>query len=902
MAVVSPMPAIPQQINPIRYPNIEISRMMASRNEIVEEAPVRMIEDRIYVTVGKEVKESKYTLSWALHNSGGRKVCILHVHQPAQMIPMMGTKFPVSRLEHHQVRSYRETERENMQKLLNEYSIMCEQAGVRAEILHIEMDSIEKGIVELISKHCIRRLVMGAAAYSRYSKKMTELKSKKAIYVRLQAPVSCHIWFICKGNLVHTRQGRLEVASPSLHATPITETGQSSSLQSPSVIERQKDQLGPDYRRVSSDVHGMKSLTLGPDYRRVSSDVHGMKGLTFSSSDSTGGVSPHSRLNAEGSSDESDGISRRSPSLGSRFSSCSSSEVVNDLSSFGRTEGSENELELRALPHLEEDQRHSSSPSVLAGILDGEFYDQLEQTMAEAENSKREAFEESIRRRKAEKDAIEAIRRAKASEILHYEEMRKRKEIEEAVARGKEELEMMKQQANEVMEELRTALEQKSLLESQIANSNQMVQELEQKMFSAVELLQNYKKERDQFQVERDNALSVAEDLRKKQAEEASSTIVPRFFSEFSLSEIEEATCNFDPSLKVGEGGYGSIYKGCLRHTQVAIKMLHPNSLQGPSEFQQEVDVLSKLRHPNLVTLIGACPDAWALIYEYLPNGSLEDRLNCRENTPPLSWQTRIRIAAELCNVLIFLHSCNPHSIVHGDLKPANILLDANFVSKLSDFGICRVLSCNESSSNHTTLCCRTDPKGTFAYMDPEFLSTGELTSKSDVYSFGIILLRLLTGRPALGITKEVQYALDKGNLKNLLDPTAGDWPFVQAKQLAHLAVRCCEMNRKSRPDFATEVWRILEAMRVSCGASSFRLGSEEHREIPSYFICPIFQEVMQDPHVAADGFTYEAEALRGWLDSGHDTSPMTNLKLAHTNLVPNHALRSAIQEWLPQP
>lgn len=251
---------------------------------------------------------------------------------------------------------------------------------------------------------------------------------------------------------------------------------------------------------------------------------------------------------------------------------------------------------------------------------------------------------------------------------------------------------------------------------------------------------------------------------------------------------------------------------------------------------------MSKLRHPNIVTLIGACPEVWALIYEYLPNGSLEDRLNCKNNTPPLSWKTRILIAAELCSALTFLHSCRPQGIIHGDLKPANILLDANFVSKLSDFGICRQLHKDGFSENNTTLCCRTDPKGTFIYIDPEFLATGELTSKSDVYSFGIILLRLLTGKPALGIIKEVQYALDKGNLKDLLDPTAGDWPFVQAKQLAHLALSCSDTNRRSRPDLASEVWRVLEAMKVSCGATSLGIGSEERSHIPAYFVCPIFQ------------------------------------------------------------
>lgn len=267
--------------------------------------------------------------------------------------------------------------------------------------------------------------------------------------------------------------------------------------------------------------------------------------------------------------------------------------------------------------------------------------------------------------------------------------------------------------------------------------------------------------------------------------------------------------------------------------------------------FVFQVDVLSKLRHPNLVILIGACPDAWALIYEYLSNGSLEDRLSCKDNSPPLPWQIRIRIAAELCSALIFLHSCQPNNIVHGDLKPANVLLDANFVCKLSDFGICRLLSHDQSSSDNSTEFWRTDPKGTFAYMDPELLSTGELTPKSDVYSFGIILLRLLTGRSALGITKEVQYALDVGNLKALLDPLAGDWPFVQAEQLARLALRCCEMNRRSRPDLVSDVWRVLEPMRASCGgSSSFRLGPGEHCQPPPYFICPIFQVGSSVPNI----------------------------------------------------
>ncbi|GMY09245.1 U-box domain-containing protein 33-like isoform X1 [Fagus crenata] len=633
MAMVSTVPAITHRADSIRVHDIGVSRSTSNRQEIEEEPVARMIDDKIYVAVGKEVKESKSTVVWALQNSGGKKVCIILVHSPAQMIPLMGAKFRASSLKEQEVRAYREIEKQNMQKILNEYLLMCRVMGVRAEKLFIEMDCIEKGIVELVRQHGIKKLVMGAAADKHHSRRMMDLKSKKAIYVRQQAPASCHIQFVCKGHLIHTREGNshgadVEVASPLLPVSPNSETGQSS-------------QLGP------------RSITMGPTtfvaltnpaqdlLRRVISANNEKLGgnRTYVSAVNTEGLSaPSSRLDADGDSSESDGLSGSSPQ-GSVYSYFYNEVPL--LPHVG-SEGSENGLE----PQSKEDLHRSSPPSVLDGSIDDALYDQLEQAMAEARNARREAFQETVKRGKAEKDAIDAIRRAKASENFYVEALKQRKENQEALAKEKEQLEKMKNQCDEVKEELQIAQDQKSSLERQIAVSEQMVKELEQKIISAVELLQNYKREREELQTERDNALKEAEELRKKQGE-ASSTHMPQFFSDFSFSELEEATQNFDPSLNIGEGGYGNIYKGVLRHTQVAIKMLHSHSLQGPSEYQQE--------------------------------------------------------------------------------------------------------------------------------------------------------------------------------------------------------------------------------------------------------------EVMQDPHVAADGFTYEAEALRGWLDSGHDTSPMTNVKLEHCNLVPNHALRSAIQEWLQQ-
>jgi serine/threonine protein kinase len=313
------------------------------------------------------------------------------------------------------------------------------------------------------------------------------------------------------------------------------------------------------------------------------------------------------------------------------------------------------------------------------------------------------------------------------------------------------------------------------------------------------------------------------------------------------------------------------------------------------------VEILSRVRHPNLVTLIGACKDAQALVYEYMPNGSLDDRLACKDNSKPLSWQLRTRIASNICSALIFLHSNKPHSIVHSDLKASNILLDGNNVAKLSGFGVSQILT--DQFKATTTLYRYTHPKGSFVYIDPEYLISGDLTPQSDVYSFGIVLLRLLTGRSGFGLLKEVQEAMEKGCLQAILDSSAGEWPAMYAEQLAELGLRCCKIRRKNRPDLQTEAWTVLEPMFKSASTMlcslSFKSVSEDLGGVPSYFICPILQDVMRDPLIAADGFTYEADAIREWLDSGHQTSPMTNLELPHRDLLPNHALRSAIQEWL---
>lgn len=491
---------------------------------------------------------------------------------------------------------------------------------------------------------------------------------------------------------------------------------------------------------------------------------------------------------------------------------------------------------------------------------------------------------------------------------MSLNDAKQRKEVEEALAKAnadihllKEEMDALKHNRDDIICKLSEVSEQKAALEQQVTEYGGIVNDLEDMVAASRSLIDSQQLEFEQLKHERDNALKDAEELRREKEHMVSSSSLASS-TKFSLLELQQATQNFSDAMKVGEGGFGCVYRGLLRNTTVAIKMLSSQNLRGQSQFHQEVVVLSRVRHPNLVTLIGSCSEASGLVYEFLPNGSLEDRLSCENNTPPLTWQVRTRIIGEICSALVFLHYNKPHPVIHGDLKPANILLDANLVSKLSDFGISCLLI--KSSTMSTSFYQTTNPRGTFAYMDPEFLTTGELTARSDIYSFGIVILRLVTGKPALGIARVVEDALEKGELELLVDQSAGEWPFVQAEKLMLLGLQCAELSRRRRPGHMNHVWRVVEPLvksaTLSIAAQSFGHRFDQNHT-PFYFICPISQEVMRNPHIAADGFTYEAEAIKGWLDSGHITSPMTKLTLAHHHLIPNRALRSAIEEYMQQ-
>ncbi|XP_019056901.1 PREDICTED: U-box domain-containing protein 35-like isoform X1 [Tarenaya hassleriana] len=284
-------------------------------------------------------------------------------------------------------------------------------------------------------------------------------------------------------------------------------------------------------------------------------------------------------------------------------------------------------------------------------------------------------------------------------------------------------------------------------------------------------------------------------------------------YRKYSIEEIERATEFFAEKYKIGEGGYGPVFKCFLDHTPVAVKVLRPDAAQGRSQFQQEVEVLSCIRHPNMVLLLGACPECGCLVYEFMANGSLEDRLFRRGNSPPLSWQTRFRISAEIGTGLLFLHQTKPEPLVHRDLKPANILLDRNFVSKIADVGLARLVP--PSVADNVTQYRMTSTAGTFCYIDPEYQQTGMLGVKSDIYSLGIMFLQLLTAKSPMGLTHYVERAIEKGTFRDMLDPAVPDWPVEEATEFAKMALKCAELRRKDRPDLAKVILPELNRLRL---------------------------------------------------------------------------------------
>lgn len=325
--------------------------------------------------------------------------------------------------------------------------------------------------------------------------------------------------------------------------------------------------------------------------------------------------------------------------------------------------------------------------------------------------------------------------------------------------------------------------------------------------------------------------------------------------TQFSISEIKEATKDFNNLLIIGRGGFGNVYKGFLNGDSipVAIKRLNPGSQQGALEFQTEIGMLSQLRYLHLVSLIGYCNDdgQMILVYDYMARGTLRDHLYNSDN-PPLPWDRRLKICIGAARALHYLHTGASKVIIHRDVKTTNILLDEEWVAKVSDFGLCKF------GPNFSKTHVSTQVKGSIGYLDPEYYRLQLLTEKSDVYSFGVVLLEVLCARPPIlrtGDKKQVNLAVwatecyRNGKIGDIIDPfLKGNAPPVCLNQFAEVAMRCVNDDRIRRPSMSDVVWGlefVFQLLRESSEKSE-KLGEIEHKTV-RYDSASLTRDVFSD-------------------------------------------------------
>ncbi|KAK1299520.1 hypothetical protein QJS10_CPB14g01571 [Acorus calamus] len=308
----------------------------------------------------------------------------------------------------------------------------------------------------------------------------------------------------------------------------------------------------------------------------------------------------------------------------------------------------------------------------------------------------------------------------------------------------------------------------------------------------------------------------------------------------FTFNEVRAATRNFRPDSVLGEGGFGSVFKGWIDEHAftaarpgtgmvIAVKRLNPDGFQGHREWLAEVNYLGQLYHPNLVKLIGYCleEEHRLLVYEFMPRGSLEHHLFRRGSYfQPLSWNLRMKVALGAAKGLAFLHS-EAAKVIYRDFKTSNVLLDSNYNAKLSDFGLAKDGPTGDKSHVSTRV------MGTYGYAAPEYMQTGHLTPKSDVYSFGVVLLEMLSGRRAVdknrpnGEHNLVEWARPHLNSKRrifrVLDTRLeGQYSLNGAQKAALLALQCLSSEAKYRPSM-DQVVQTLEELQDTRDTTSRR-------------------------------------------------------------------------------
>uniref|UniRef100_F6GYK8 RING-type E3 ubiquitin transferase n=1 Tax=Vitis vinifera TaxID=29760 RepID=F6GYK8_VITVI len=746
-------------------------------------------------------KGSQHALRWATERllTKGQTVVLIHV-----------LKISPTSIEHHPVSSHKE--KMNVKDLFVTFHCFCRRKDIHCLDILLEDTDIPRALIEFTNHAAVDNLILGAS--SKYSFIRRFKISDVPGSVSKGAADFCTVYVISKGKISSVRNA----SRTAPHVSPLH-----------SHIQNKVNN-----NAIANPVEAPSSHSISIRAEKISSKPHSIQDdrESFKSPFLRGGRASNAKLGSEPleldtdisfisserpSSDRMSNVVYEYMDSGPTPRISSSSDHSFGSIRIGPAFGDPNSLNFSSISQ-ESGRTSCSSTSMINEEVEAEMRRlklELKQTMDMYSTACKEALS-------AKQKAVE-LQRWRMEEERRLEEARLAEEAAMAIVE--------KEKAK-----CRAAID--------AAEASQRLAELESQRRVNAEM----------------KALKEAEDMKKVINNLAQNDIRYR---KYTIEEIEEATEFFSESRKIGEGGYGRVYKCYLDHTPVAVKVLRPDASQGRSQFQKEVEILSCIRHPNMVLLLGACPEYGCLVYECMAKGSLDDRLFQLGNTPPLSWQLRFRISAEIATGLLFLHQTKPEPLVHRDLKPGNILLDYNYVSKISDVGLARLVP--RSVAENEMRCHMTSTAGTFCYIDPEYQHTGVLDVKSDVYSFGIMLLQVITAKPPMGLTHQVEQAIENGTFKEILDPAVPDWPVEEALSFAKMALQCAELRRKDRPDLGKvilpELNRLRELAEENMNQTMWDRMADPSGPSPIHSQVSMAQDVISNPHLEHSGYSSKSHS-----------------------------------------
>ncbi|XP_023518889.1 putative U-box domain-containing protein 50 [Cucurbita pepo subsp. pepo] len=784
--------------------------------------------DKVYVAIGNDLHDGFKTLGWTLGKWKSQPISIVILHiaytNSQEYVYTPFGKLPASSVSEDKVKVLRKYEQEKIDKLLSKYVDFC--GKVKAEILKVEKsdEPIHRFLVDLISELGITNLVIGFTFM-----KSSSWKSKNAIsgsfYIYRNKANSCELFVIWGGKQVFLRDERIMEDDKGVRISKISSK------------HSFKDWLGKMF--MEDPIYSTERM------------------LSLSSSSPSSSNSLSSRNYWDNNIHELENYYEELLSLNLQEEKDCEQDQEDVLETSSSTQ-------FNILDHPDSDMNTEESIEHLRT--------KIEEARKTIQLMKDEAKGSAERQAKAEWAINLCSQRTEELEAQIKEEVTIREELQKELDPAKEcileivrDIEESKNRLSSLLElqaELSRKLQISTAGKSRIEAQLEKTAKTKEGMVREIEELRRQRdilNRRIEFCKEKD-AIGMAE----RSSEVTCSTRV------YTAEEIRLATEGFSEQMRLSS----RVYRGRINHNSIAIQMIDSGNCLSEEDFQSKVELLSHIRHPHLIAMMGFCSELKCIVFDYMHNGSLSDRLlptnkRSRKIRRPLMWHDRIRIASEVCSGLSFLHQAQPQPISHGNLTLSKILLDQNLVAKVTGFGLAEL-----------------DEAGGIAL---------------DIQAFGALLLHLVTGRNWTGLIEKA-LTMGKVGIVQILDDEAGQWPLDLVDGLVDLALRCVTPNGlNSELNLATAMEEIDEIKAKAddlVGNEGANATNEDVDDVPRIFICPILQEVMKNPHVAADGFSYELEAIEKWIIAGHDTSPMTNLRLQHPYLTPNHTLRSLIQDW----